>query len=129
MSALGQKPTYALQQAMSALHPIATLIAFFSMSGLDHKRTSHRLFDHLSARSAGKAWLPNITTAQAHPHRIISRSITGNLSNKIIQKGLAFRCDRSATVFASGALLLLRDPAPPAQGLLRGFGGAAGGCT
>jgi hypothetical protein len=24
MSALGQKPTYALQQAMSALHPIAT---------------------------------------------------------------------------------------------------------
>jgi len=27
MSALGQKQTYALQQAMSALHPIATLIA------------------------------------------------------------------------------------------------------
>ena len=29
MSALGHKPTYALQQAMSALHPIATLIAYF----------------------------------------------------------------------------------------------------
>jgi hypothetical protein len=42
------------------------------------------------------------------------------------QKGLAFRCDRSATVLASGALLPLRDPAPPAEGLLRGFGGAAG---
>ncbi|HET9686402.1 MAG TPA: hypothetical protein VFP79_04400, partial [Pseudolabrys sp.] len=50
---------------MSALPPIATLIAFFGMSGLDHKRTSHRLFDHFSARSAGKAWLPNITTAQS----------------------------------------------------------------
>ena len=69
---------------LSALPPIATLIAFFGMSGLDHKRTSHRLFDHFSAPSAGKAWLPNITTAQAHPHRIISRSIAGNLSNKII---------------------------------------------
>jgi len=31
MSALGQKPTYALQQAMSALPPIATLIAFFGV--------------------------------------------------------------------------------------------------
>ena len=29
MSALGQKPTYALQQAMSALHPIATAKATF----------------------------------------------------------------------------------------------------
>ncbi len=29
MSALGQKPTYALQQAMSALHPIATAKAKF----------------------------------------------------------------------------------------------------
>jgi hypothetical protein len=29
MSALGQKQTYALQQAMSALHPIATSIAYF----------------------------------------------------------------------------------------------------
>src|SRR5262249_22569817 len=29
MSALGQKPTYALQQAMSALHPIATAKANF----------------------------------------------------------------------------------------------------
>jgi hypothetical protein len=29
MSALGQKPTYALQQAMSALHPIATAKADF----------------------------------------------------------------------------------------------------
>jgi len=39
MSALGQKPTYALQQAMSALHPIATSIAFFGISALGQKRT------------------------------------------------------------------------------------------
>src|SRR5262245_63623572 len=53
-------------------------------------------------------------TAASLADRIIPRSITGNLSNKIIQKGLAFRCDRSATVLASGALLPLRDLAPPA---------------
>ena len=47
MSALGQKQTYALQKAMSALPPIATLIAFFGMSALGQKRTSQRLFDHL----------------------------------------------------------------------------------
>ena len=29
-------------------------------------------------------------------------------------------------MLASGALLALRDPAPPAYRLLRGFGGAAG---
>ena len=34
MSALGQKQTYALQKAMSALPPVATLIAFFGMSAL-----------------------------------------------------------------------------------------------
>ncbi len=52
--------------------------------------------------------------------------VRAKTSNKIIQKGLAFRCDRSATVLASGVLLALRDPAPPAYRLLRGFGGAAG---
>jgi uncharacterized membrane protein (GlpM family) len=39
MSALGQKQTYALQNGMSALHPIATSIAFFSVSALGQKRT------------------------------------------------------------------------------------------
>jgi hypothetical protein len=34
MSALGQKRTYAVQQAMSALHPIATLISFVGMAAL-----------------------------------------------------------------------------------------------
>jgi hypothetical protein len=34
MSALGQKQTYALQQAMSALHPIATSIAYFGVSAM-----------------------------------------------------------------------------------------------
>jgi len=40
MSALGQKPTYALQQVMSALHPIATAKAKFrkmAMSALPPK--------------------------------------------------------------------------------------------
>jgi hypothetical protein len=39
MSALGQKQTYALQQVMSALPPIATSIAFFVMSALKASRT------------------------------------------------------------------------------------------
>src|SRR5262249_23679090 len=38
-SALGQKRTYAVQNTMSALPPIATWIAFFSMSPLGQKRT------------------------------------------------------------------------------------------
>jgi hypothetical protein len=65
MSALGQKRTYALQQAMSALPPIATAKADISssscplyprkrtcavqlvMSALCQKRTLADLFDHL----------------------------------------------------------------------------------
>ena len=43
MSALGQKQTYALQNVMSALPPIATSIAFFGMSALGQKRTSNCL--------------------------------------------------------------------------------------
>jgi hypothetical protein len=39
MSALGQKQTYALQQAMSALPPKATLNAFIRMSAMGQKRT------------------------------------------------------------------------------------------
>src|SRR5215468_2351698 len=64
MSALGQKPTYALQQSMSALHPIATAKAKFRkrpcllyprkrtcavqrlMSALGQKRTLLVSFDH-----------------------------------------------------------------------------------
>jgi hypothetical protein len=39
MSALGHKQTFAAQKAMSALPPIATLIAFFVMTALGQKRT------------------------------------------------------------------------------------------
>jgi hypothetical protein len=51
MSALGQKQTFALQCAMSALPPIATSIAFFGMSALRQKRkgdlrTAARAEDH-----------------------------------------------------------------------------------
>src|SRR5262249_50662079 len=64
-SALGQKQTFALQQPMSALHPIATAKANFRkgpcplylqkrtcavhepMSALGHKPTWSGLFDHL----------------------------------------------------------------------------------
>src|SRR5262245_42896346 len=38
MSALGQKQTYAVHSTMSALHPIATSIAFFSVSASGQKR-------------------------------------------------------------------------------------------
>jgi hypothetical protein len=52
MSALGQKQTYAVQKAMSALPPIATSIAFFGMSSRGQKRTSGtELLDHLALRS------------------------------------------------------------------------------
>jgi hypothetical protein len=39
MSALGHKQTFALQNVMSALPPIATLIAYFGMLAKDHKPT------------------------------------------------------------------------------------------
>ena len=51
MSAMGQKQTFAVQKGMSALPPIATLIAFFVMSALGQKRTSLLLFDHLVGKS------------------------------------------------------------------------------
>ena len=62
MSALGQRPTYAVQKSMSALHPIATVKADIrkppcllcprkrtcalqrGMSAKGQKRTSHALF-------------------------------------------------------------------------------------
>src|SRR5262249_54311967 len=79
MSALGQKPTYALQQAMSALHPIATAKANFRkgpcplypqkrtcavqqrMSALGHKRThaaqqKGSLFDDLIGGDQQARW-------------------------------------------------------------------------
>jgi hypothetical protein len=44
MSALGQKPTYALQQVMSALHPIATAKApQKAMSALPPKADAEHL--------------------------------------------------------------------------------------
>jgi|GEM_PF-1320749 hypothetical protein len=57
MSALGHKQTFALQNVMSALPPIATLIAFFVMSALGQKRTC-ALHKVMSA-------LPPIATAKA----------------------------------------------------------------
>src|SRR5262245_41611139 len=95
------------------------------MSALGQKQTC-------AAQNAMSA-LPPLATAKAttsgapHLHWIIPRSIMGNPSNNIIQKGLAFRFDRSATGLASWRALTLRDLAPPAQKLSRGFGGAAGG--
>jgi hypothetical protein len=58
MSALGHKRTCAMQKAMSALPPIATLIAFFRHAWFGPQADISRLFDHFSARSAGKGWLP-----------------------------------------------------------------------
>src|SRR4030095_2458381 len=56
MSALGQKQTYAAQNGMSALPPIATSIAFFGMSALGQKRTWPRLFDHLICSIEQTIW-------------------------------------------------------------------------
>ena len=42
------------------------------------------------------------------------RAPTAELSNNIIQKGLAFRFDWSGSVHASGRALRPRNPAPPA---------------
>jgi cation transporter-like permease len=43
MSALGQKQTCAVHQPMSALPPIATLIAFFGMSAYHSPQSGHGL--------------------------------------------------------------------------------------
>src|SRR5262249_54684708 len=51
MSALGQKQTFAMHQAMSALPPIATSIAFFGMSASGQKRTLSTSLDHLVGAS------------------------------------------------------------------------------
>jgi hypothetical protein len=48
----------------------------------------------------------------ANPPRMRFSGASGNLSNKIIQKGLEFRCDRSATVLASGARVSLTGIRP-----------------
>jgi hypothetical protein len=45
MSALGQKQTCAVHQPMSALPPIATLIAFFGMSAYHSPQSGHGLSD------------------------------------------------------------------------------------
>ena len=56
---------------------------------------------------------PNVTIARRLV-AIISRSNFTELSNNIIQKGLAFRFDWSGSVHASGRALRPRNPAPPA---------------
>src|SRR5215510_11627368 len=43
-NSIGQKQTFRSAIAMSALPPKATLIAFFGMSAMGHKRTSPALF-------------------------------------------------------------------------------------
>jgi hypothetical protein len=45
MSTLGQKRTFAVHQLMSALPPIATLIAFFGVSAMGHGDLRERFAD------------------------------------------------------------------------------------
>jgi hypothetical protein len=54
MSALGQKPTFAAQEGMSALPPIATSIAFFGMSALGHVWTAPGWQELFSRCSIGR---------------------------------------------------------------------------
>ena len=88
-------------------------------SALGHKRTSapQKVMSALPPKAdmCGANEMP-----RAHPRRIIPRSITGNLSNNIIQKGLAFRCDRSASALASGACFVAPGSRPAG---LRAFAG------
>jgi hypothetical protein len=51
MSALGQKQTFALQNVMSALPPIATSIAYFGMSAVGRYKTLPNAFFAYAARS------------------------------------------------------------------------------
>src|SRR6476620_4791029 len=72
MSALGQKQTYALQQAMSALHPIATAKADIydsssRSSGFPHRSGSIR---RSLARSTGsREWTAKCTSRDRVPTR------------------------------------------------------------
>ena len=65
ISTLGQKPTCAVQPGMSALLPIATLIAFFSMSALGRKRTFNLLVRAKSCRAFNAKPQPNYSGARA----------------------------------------------------------------
>src|SRR5262245_33132382 len=69
MSALGQKRTYAAQNGMSALPPIATSIAFFGMSALGQKRTLQTLLagEALSRFVSGAMPFYSLVAAQAKP--------------------------------------------------------------
>jgi hypothetical protein len=58
---------------------------------------------------------------------IIRRRCAPKLSNKIIQKGLAFAGHWSGTDVSSGSTECSGDPAPPACRPRRGVGGAARG--
>ena len=58
MSALGQKQTYAVHQPMSALPPIATSIAFFSMCALGQKHTFLYVWLVSKKVTARNGWTP-----------------------------------------------------------------------
>jgi hypothetical protein len=131
--AFGVKRTWHVQCEMSAfgfsLEPKTKQYCLAERSLKKFRLLFNGLYGGRTRSTLAKHGFRTSQQLKAHPHRIISRSITGNLSNKIIQKGLAFRCDRSATVFASGALL--RSGIPPRR--LKSFCGASavqpGGCT
>ena len=67
MSALGHKQTYAVHKAMSALPPIATLIACFGMSALGQKRTLSDFARCPQVRSSNSGRLRGAAAAVAGP--------------------------------------------------------------
>ena len=79
MSALGQKRTFCIAQAMSALPPIAT-----AKADIVHSNSRAEL---------------------AHSSRMHRASGSPSTSNKIIQKGLASSRRQSGTVSSSGRWL------------------------
>jgi hypothetical protein len=58
MSALGQKQTYAAQNAMSALPPIATSIAHFSMSAW--AKSGHQVITTKTRQAVGVAFVASL---------------------------------------------------------------------
>jgi hypothetical protein len=71
MSALGQKPTYALQQAMSALHPIATAKA--DISWWFSEASAH----HVLPSPINRAGFPTVAGQQRNLYAVDESALEG----------------------------------------------------
>jgi hypothetical protein len=100
-------------------------VRFEGQSGLGLSDGVRSAYDAVDGAHCRSRKLYPLTRPALESASIILRSNTGELSNNIIQKGLAFGRDWSGTVANSERVKTLRDPAPPAGWPWWGFGGAA----